>query len=114
MLIVTSQTKILRFFKTQLAGCHFMETSGLTMKVNLYFHLGEKHLTTITEFDRSKRRYRASYKSTMVLRKLLRTKGYLVDFENPKQPFYSIDLQMVRIIDDNNNFDYSLIVGASP
>jgi len=54
---------------------------------------GDKWLNN-EEFDRSKRRYRASYKSTMVLRKLLRTRGYLVDFENPNQPFYSIDLQM--------------------
>ena len=49
----------------------------------------------LVESDRSRRRHRSTFKNCLVLRRLLRSRGFLVDFANASQPFYSIDLTQV-------------------
>jgi len=55
------------------------------------------------ESDRSKRRYRSSYRTALVLRRLIRRKGFLVNLHHPRQPFFTIDLTQ-ELHPDFHNF----------
>jgi hypothetical protein len=53
---------------------------------------GEEFVKT-SEHNRIQRRYDKYYKQVLAIRSQLRKSGYLSDFSNPKQPFFSMDLK---------------------
>ena len=53
---------------------------------------GQEFVRT-SEYDRSQRRYDKSYKPVLAIRSQIRKSGFLSDFSNSKQPFFSLDLK---------------------
>ena len=55
-------------------------------------YFGEKFVKT-SEHDREKRRYEKYYKQVLAIRSHLRKSGFLADYKNARQPFFSLDLK---------------------
>ena len=68
------------------------DSEVFTQSARLLGFFGEEFVKT-TEYNRTLRKYEKFYKQVLAIRNQIRKSGFLSDFSNPKQPFYSLDLK---------------------